>query len=297
MMRLSDRVARSKTRRWPSSDRPPESADPLYGGDGVAARRARGRGSCRPPRQARCVVRQGEGVGARGGEGLHRGERGGVGDDDLVAGDPGDQVPREGGMRAGKGGARPVGADQLPGAAGDVEGDAAGGGARVGGVEGEHGGRARDGGATASTTAAASSAAATAPRRPRRTSGRSAMRAAPSARVASTATGTARPAPNARPTRTPVSGVPTARQAIASAQVANVSRKVVKPRPSRTPYSAAAAGTGRIRRHDSGTWRRTCGTIRRPAASPSAQHHAARRRPARRPARTASSPATRARRR
>ena len=58
---------------------------------------------------------------------------------------------------------------------------------------------------------------------------------------------------------------------MASAHVAKVSRNVVKPRPSRTPYSAAAAGTGRMRRHDSGTCRRTCGTIRRPAASPIAQ--------------------------
>ena len=46
--------------------------------------------------------------------------------------------------------------------------------------------------------------------------------------------------------------------------------KVVKPRPSSTPYRPAASGTGSTRRHDSGTCRRTCGTIRAPRASPTA---------------------------
>ena len=44
----------------------------------------------------------------------------------------------------------------------------------------------------------------------------------------------------------------------------------MKPRPSSTPYRPAASGTGIRRRHDSGTWRRTCGRIRAPRASPTA---------------------------
>ena len=134
-------------------------------------------------------------------------------------------------------------------------------------------------GAAPITAAQTTSARASATRRPRRIAGRSAIAACAAlprslpATGASAITGSARPAPKASPSTAPIAGSPSATLTAASAHTANVRMKVVKPSPSSTPYRPAASGTGSTRRHDSGTWRRTCGTIRSAARLADRRRH------------------------
>jgi hypothetical protein len=63
---------------------------------------------------------------------------------------------------------------------------------------------------------------------------------------------------------------PAPKVSAATAQNANVRTNVVNPSPSTSPYSAAATGSGSVRRHRSGTWRLICGAIRAFRASANA---------------------------